>query len=75
MYYASGRNKIVILNPKQIDLEGLQLYNIKGQKVFEMPKLWPGSYNEYPIPEFSTGVYIIKLESANGMHSQKIIIN
>jgi hypothetical protein len=75
MYYASGRNKIVILNPKQIDLEGLQLYNIKGQKVFDMPKLWPGSYNEYPIPEFSTGVYIIKLESVNGMHSQKIIIN
>ena len=74
IYYASHRNKIVVLNPDMIELEQLNLYNINGQSVYENARLWTESYNEFDTPSLSTGVYIIELKTQRGVVSKKIVI-
>ncbi|WP_422103832.1 LamG-like jellyroll fold domain-containing protein [Winogradskyella sp.] len=74
MYYSSNRGKIVVLNPKLIELEQMQLYNINGQVVYTNTDLWQETYNEYQLQDLSTGVYIIQLKTITGIHSKKIII-
>ncbi|WP_299367684.1 choice-of-anchor D domain-containing protein [Winogradskyella sp.] len=74
MYYASNRNKIVVLNPNLYELEQLQLYNINGQVVYDNSDLWTESYNEFEIQNLSTGVYIVKLKTLQGSISKKILI-
>ncbi|WP_299112588.1 LamG-like jellyroll fold domain-containing protein [uncultured Winogradskyella sp.] len=73
-YYAMGRNKIVILNPNNIEVRTVELYNIVGQSVYKTQG-YEGAYNEYEVGDLSTGTYIIKLNTLeNGQLTKKIII-
>ncbi|WP_422103834.1 choice-of-anchor D domain-containing protein [Winogradskyella sp.] len=74
VYYSSNRLKIVVLNPKLIELQQLQVYTINGQVVYNNTNLWRESYNEYDLQNISTGVYIIQLKTLTGALSKKIII-
>lgn len=76
LYYAMGRNKMVILNPNNVELENIELYNIAGQSVYKNDILLEGSYNEYKIENLSTGAYIVKLNTINAeVITKKIIMN
>ncbi|MEO1031012.1 MAG: choice-of-anchor D domain-containing protein [Bacteroidota bacterium] len=74
VYYSSNRLKIVVLNPKLIELQQLQVYTINGQVVYNNTNLWHESYNEYDLQNISTGVYIVQLKTLTGALSKKIII-
>jgi hypothetical protein len=73
-YYAINRNKIVILNPKGVELEQLEVVNMMGQTVYSLSDLYQYSYNEYEIARLITGTYIVKLNTASGVLTKKIII-
>lgn len=74
-YYAMNRNKVVVLNPTNIELKSIEFFNIAGQSVYENDKLWEGSYNEYKIHNLSTGAYIMKLNTIdNYVITKKIIV-
>ncbi|MCA0131918.1 choice-of-anchor D domain-containing protein [Winogradskyella alexanderae] len=73
LYYAMGRKKIVVLNPELIQFRELRIYDINGREVLKH-ETREGSYNEYSIPEVSTGVYIVKLLTENSEVSKKFIV-
>jgi hypothetical protein len=73
-YYASGREKIVILNPNSIKLKNIEAFNIAGQSVYTNDKLWEGSYGEYEMKNLSTGVYVVKLNTEDNVTITKKII-
>ena len=73
-YYASNRNKIVVLNPNNIDVKSINVYNILGQSVYSVNKSFLGSYNEYQLFDVSTGTYVIKLTTADGVLTKKILV-
>ncbi|WP_431158223.1 LamG-like jellyroll fold domain-containing protein [Winogradskyella poriferorum] len=72
-YYAMSRKKIVILNPEMIALQGLTVFDINGKEILSY-EAWEGSYNEYPINQISSGVYIAKITTDNGFVSKKFIV-
>ncbi|WP_179004220.1 LamG-like jellyroll fold domain-containing protein [Winogradskyella forsetii] len=74
LYHASNRNRIVILNPKNVDIKSLEIYNILGQSVFNLNEYLNGSYNEYQLPDVSSGTYVVKLTTSNSTLSKKIIL-
>jgi hypothetical protein len=76
LYYASGRNKIVVMNPNNEVLKGIDIINILGQTTQSIRNIFDGTYNEYDVDNLNTGTYIIKLTTAtNAMLTKKIIIN
>jgi len=75
LYYAMGRNKIIIMNPKHEKMKSLEVINILGQSVYRNTTLFDGSYNEYDLQNFSTGTYIVKLTTSNNaLLTKKIIV-
>jgi len=74
LYYASSREKIVILNPNSIKLKSIEAFNIDGQSVYTNHKLWDTSYSEYEMKNLSTGVYIAKLNTEDNVAIIKKII-
>ena len=74
MYFSFRREKVVIINPKNLELKSLQLYNISGQSVYENKNLNQDSYGEYELQNLSSGVYILSLNTSNGILTKKIII-
>lgn len=42
---------------------------------FDIPKLWLGSFNKYKKSALSAAIYMVRAESANAQHSQKIRFN
>ena len=73
-YYAMNRNKVVVLNPKNVELKNIEVYNITGQSVYSTNRVMEGRYNEYELQNLSTGTYIIKLNTADDKALTKKII-
>ncbi|MFP4844785.1 LamG-like jellyroll fold domain-containing protein [Winogradskyella sp. PE311] len=75
-YYASNRNKIVVLNPKNQNIKTIEVINMLGQTVYQIQNVFEGSYIEYDIKNLNTGTYIIRLIlDSNSQQTKKIIIN
>ena len=75
-YYASNRNKIVVLNPKNQNIKAIEVINMLGQTVYQIQNVFEGSYNEYDIKNLNTGTYIVRLIlDGNSQQTKKIIIN
>lgn len=73
-YYAMGRKKIVVMNPNNEELKGIEIMNMLGQTVSRID-MFEGTYNEYDVPNLSTGAHIIKLVTAtNASVTKKIIV-
>ncbi|NRD19065.1 choice-of-anchor D domain-containing protein [Winogradskyella eckloniae] len=73
-YYAFNRNKVVILNPNNVDVNSIEVYNIMGQLIYQTNNIYPGGYNEYTLPEISEGAYVVKIKTRNSSLSKKIVI-
>ena len=75
MYYAMGRKKLVILNPNNTELKQIAVVNMLGQSVININHVFEGSYNEYALPNLTTGAYVITLVTAsNTVITKKIIV-
>lgn len=74
--YANDRNKIVLINPNQLALRTIELYNLLGQSVDTITTLSQSSYSEYNTNTLSTGAYIVKLYTAsNVVITKKILVD
>ena len=51
------------------------MFNILGQSVYKLNENTNQSFIEYKPKQLSTGAYIIKLSTENGIVSKKVIIN
>ncbi|GAA4246427.1 GEVED domain-containing protein [Winogradskyella damuponensis] len=74
-YYTSSRNKIVVLNPTHVEIKTLEVYNMLGQSVYSIENYFDGSYNEYQLTGVSTGSYVIKITTKDGILTKKILVN
>ena len=76
IYYASGRHKIVILNPNNEKVKAIDVINMLGQSVYSIQQIFEGTYNEYDMQRLSVGTYIIKVVmSDNRQLTKKVTIN
>ncbi|EPR73534.1 hypothetical protein ADIWIN_1564 [Winogradskyella psychrotolerans RS-3] len=72
--YSNTIKKIVVVNPNQIDVKMIVVYNMLGQSVYNIDTVEHHKYSEYNIKNLSTGTYIVKLQTTAGFTITKKII-
>ncbi|WP_179339543.1 LamG-like jellyroll fold domain-containing protein [Winogradskyella ludwigii] len=72
--YSNDIDKIVIVNPKFIELKSMTLFNLLGQSVYTNTSFPQSDYSEYNIENLSAGTYIIKLQTVTGAVAPRKII-
>ena len=74
--YSNHKQKLILLNPNQIELESIEFYNLLGQSVNKINDISERGYSEYKVNKLSTGAYIVKLNTLSGsILTKKLIIN
>lgn len=75
VYYAMNANKIIVLNPESQKVNSIELYNVFGQTVYSNQNIYQGNSIEVEPRNLTSGIYIIRLVTANnGMLTKKIIV-
>ncbi|WP_299130635.1 choice-of-anchor D domain-containing protein [uncultured Winogradskyella sp.] len=74
--YANNLEKIVLVNPNQIDIKSIELFNMLGQSVYTIENISESDYSEYDVKNLSAGTYIIKLRTVSGsLSTKKVLVN
>ena len=73
--YDEISDQIRIINPKNLFLEGIEIFTILGQSVLGIEELTSNGEVNIDTGTLSTGAYIIKIKSETGDYSQKVIVN
>ncbi|SHH75679.1 T9SS type A sorting domain-containing protein, partial [Winogradskyella jejuensis] len=73
--YANNTDKVVLINPHNLHVTDIQIFNILGQHVVDIKNIKSGNQTEYNVGKLSSGPYIIKLNTVSGSVSKKILIN
>jgi len=67
---------VTIQNPKNRDVKSVVLFDIGGKKLYENDKLQSNTSYQFSTSGLSSGVYVIKLLTSDGLSfSQKLIIS
>lgn len=75
-YFATNRDKLVVLNPTNSSLNNIEIYNISGQSIYNIKDTLEGSYNEYSIDNLSSGIYVVRINTDdNKVITKKIIVS
>jgi hypothetical protein len=73
--YSNAIDKIILINPNQIEVKTIAVYNILGQSVFNLKNITQSNHSEYDLNNLSSGAYIIKLLTAsNSVVTKKILV-
>jgi hypothetical protein len=72
--YSNDKKAIVLINPNQIEVKSIELFNVLGQSVYTIENISGSGYSEYEVRNLSTGTYIIKLYTASGSVSTKKVL-
>ena len=73
--YSSDIDKIVLINPNEIEIKSMSLYNLLGQKMSTYNDIIDSKHSEYGVKNVSAGAYFIKISTVNNIIlSKKIII-
>ncbi|OUS01962.1 hypothetical protein A9Q86_04735 [Flavobacteriales bacterium 33_180_T64] len=73
--YNDTNEDIIILNPKNLAIEGIEVFTILGQSIFILDEFTTNSELKITTTTFSSGAYVVKIETETGTFSQKIIVN
>ncbi len=73
-YYSNEKNSIIIQNSNASLIESIEMFNILGQSLLKLNINSSNNHLEYNASQFSTGAYIIKLKTDNGMISTKKVL-
>lgn len=72
--YSNDKEKIILINPNQVEVKSIELFNILGQSIYTIENISESGYSEYEVKNLSTGTYIIKLYAASGSVSTKKVL-
>ena len=76
VYFSNEKDRLVIHNPKLINIKTLEIFNVLSQSIFKETKdILTEDYLEFKIKNVSTGIYIINLKTENGTISKKILMD
>lgn len=74
--YNTNTGKIILKNPTNITVEGLEVYNVNGQQIHTYSQDFNVVRKEFELNNAtSTGIYVIIVNTAYGILSKKVIIN
>jgi Secretion system C-terminal sorting domain len=73
LYQNNNVKVLVIQNPKLYDLKGIEMYDVSGKSILYKPNLGKNESYEFSTSNYSSGVYIVKLKSAEGKEIAKKI--
>ncbi|WP_111682408.1 T9SS type A sorting domain-containing protein [Winogradskyella tangerina] len=73
--YVNNSNTISISNPTNIDVKGVEVFNISGQRVYTNTTLLNNSSISYNVNNLVSGVYIIRLVTeSNTSLTKKVLV-
>ncbi len=75
VYFSNEEMNVVIHNPNSQHIESVEMINILGQSLFKFEIKSNDDYLKYNASQMSTGAYILKIETAYGKLSKKVLIN
>lgn len=75
VYFSNENKSVIVHNPDSKNIKSIEIFNIVGQSVYKSNENTTQSFIEYKPKQISTGTYIIKLSTENGIISKKVIIN
>lgn len=75
IYYARQRDRIVIMNPKGITIESVEVFNILGQSVKKFTIERQQNYHEFPFYNIQAATYIAHVKSEEGTKILKFIVD
>lgn len=74
VFYDMDSENIIINNPKLIDIDSLELFNILGQSVFYINDINRNTLTEIKTPNLNSGTYIINLKTKTSKISKKVLV-
>lgn len=72
--YVNGSREILVRNPQLLGIERIYLNNVLGQQVHVYYDVPVEKELRLPVNRFSSGVYILKVHSENGIRTKKVIL-
>ncbi|SDS65910.1 Por secretion system C-terminal sorting domain-containing protein [Formosa sp. Hel1_31_208] len=75
VFYNNADENITILNPNGYIIDGIEVFTILGQSILVIEENNSESELHINTKTFSTGTYIVKIETDNGSFSRKVIVN
>ncbi|GHA27418.1 hypothetical protein GCM10007103_06000 [Salinimicrobium marinum] len=72
--YVHDTREILIRNPQLLDISRINLSNLLGQQVHVFYNVPLQQEISLPVARFSSGVYIVRLQSSEGSVSKKVIL-
>ncbi len=73
--YSNTIEKIVLINPKLLDIKSIEVFNILGQSIYTIKNISESGYSEYDVKNLSTGTFIIKLLTGSGsVVTKKVLV-
>ncbi|NNK69924.1 MAG: choice-of-anchor D domain-containing protein [Flavobacteriaceae bacterium] len=75
VYYSNDMDSIIIVNPFNINISSITIYNVIGQKIYSIENIpSENSYVEYKVSNLSTGTYILQSETEQGNITKKVLV-
>lgn len=75
VFYDSKSKNIMIKNSKSIAIESVNVYSMLGQSMYVMNEMTTSNILQIATKGYSTGTYIVKMETETGSISKKILVN
>ncbi|MCK8479487.1 LamG-like jellyroll fold domain-containing protein [Psychroserpens algicola] len=75
VFYENEDESITINNPKNLIIDNVEVFTILGQSVFASDEYVSEQTLKIDAKTFSTGTYIIKVETETGSYTKKILVN
>ncbi|WP_460219631.1 LamG-like jellyroll fold domain-containing protein [Psychroserpens sp. MEBiC05023] len=75
VFYDLDDEIITIKNPKNLTIDSIEIFTILGQSVFASDDYSVNNEFNIEAKTFSTGTYIIKIETETGSFTKKILVN
>jgi hypothetical protein len=74
VHYLNSQRSIIINNPEYYNIQSLGITNLLGQEIYTAKDLGSDSYITIKPKQFSTGIYIINVNTDKGSATKKVII-
>jgi hypothetical protein len=73
-YFSNEKESIIVHNPHAMQLKSVEVLNILGQSVLKFESNTHDTYITHKTKNMATGAYIIKLNTATGVVSKKVLV-
>lgn len=74
LLFSNEKESIIVHNPNLEQLKSVEIINLLGQSIYKFNLNSSENYMEYKTNPISTGAYLIKIQTSEGIFSKKILI-